>query len=56
MRDCLKKAQARYNEKTRTFLLKFNIENDKDVILKLESVSNKINYIRQLIKKDIEQG
>ena len=33
--------------------IRYNIETDKDILEMLDSVSNKADYIRQLIKKDI---
>ena len=40
-------------ENTRCINVRFNIENDNDILLMLDSVPNKADYIRQLIKKDI---
>lgn len=37
----------------RFFYLKFNRKTDEDVIRKLEHESNKTNYIRMLIRRDI---
>lgn len=32
----------------------FNIKTDRDIILKLQSVGNKQGYIKDLIRKDIQ--
>lgn len=36
------------------FCFKLNVKNDNDVIEKLDSVNNKINYVKTLVRKDIE--
>lgn len=36
--------------------IQFNKVSDKDIIDKLNEVSNRTDYIRQLIRKDIEQS
>lgn len=51
-------AKARANTKydkthTKQFKVKFNLKYDADVIEKMESVDNKQNYIRSLIRADI---
>lgn len=40
-------------ENTRCINVRYNIENDKDILEMLDSVPNKAEYIRQLIKQDI---
>ena len=46
--------QNEYNKKNiKQIILKFNIVNDKDVLEKLDDVSNKTDYVRQLIINDI---
>lgn len=42
-------------DNTKQFIIRLNILNDEDVINKLESVPNKVQYIRDLIKKDIKK-
>lgn len=46
-------AQNKYKKQTKSFLLQLNKESDREVIEKLESVPNKIDYIRKLIQADI---
>lgn len=47
-------AQRKYDrEHCRYFYLKYNIGTDKDIIDKLDSVPSKQDYIRQLIRGDI---
>lgn len=38
---------------TRCINVRFNIENDKEILEKLDSVPNKADYIRKLILNDI---
>lgn len=38
----------------RFFYLKFNRKTDEDVITKLENEQNKTNYIRKLIRRDLD--
>ena len=40
-------------EHNRMISIRYNIETDKDILEMLDSVPNKADYIRQLIKKDI---
>lgn len=40
-------------EHNRMISIRYNIENDKDILEMLDSVPNKAEYIRQLIKQDI---
>ena len=39
---------------TRCINVRFHITNDSDVLAKLDSVENKADYIRQLVRRDIE--
>lgn len=50
-------SQAKYDATNcRFFRMKFNLKTDADVINKLESVPSKQDYIRQLIRADIQKG
>ena len=40
-------------ENTRCINVRFNIEKDNDILSMLDSVPNKADYIRQLIRQDI---
>ena len=40
---------------TRFIGLKFNVRTDADIIERLEAVSNKQQYIRRLIRQDIDR-
>lgn len=54
------KAQKKYDESHKdmfkSYHLKFNKKDDAEVIFRLDTVPNKVDYIRQLIKKDIKGG
>lgn len=39
---------------TKKIMLKFNLETDKDILEKLESVGNKQGYIKELIRRDMK--
>lgn len=55
--DAQKKAVRKYDEaKTVQFKMKLNKGTDADILKKLDSVSNKQGYIKELIRADIEQS
>lgn len=43
-------------ENTKQIKFNFNVHTEADIIAKLESVDNKIEYVRNLIRKDIEEN
>lgn len=57
-REARLRAQEKYDkankDKIKSFLIKCNIESDADIIDKLMSVKSKQAYIKELIRKDIE--
>lgn len=56
-RMAIKLQQAKCQKKTMTpFMFRFHNVNDEKVIAKLKSVPNKVDYVRQLILKDINKG
>ncbi|MDD5880996.1 hypothetical protein [Stecheria intestinalis] len=50
--ETIREWQARHTTK---ITLRFNNESDRDIIEKLQSVGNKTEYIRQLIKEDMNK-
>lgn len=53
--------QSQYSMKydrsnTQRIYLKFNLKTDADILEKLDSVKNKQGYIKDLIRKDIENS
>ncbi len=48
------KAQSKYDKKhTRSVLFKFNLTNDADILMRLDEVSNRQGYIKELIRNDV---
>ena len=54
--EALVRAQKKYDGQCRQVKLKFHVEGDADVLAKLETVANKQDYIRNLIRMDIARG
>ena len=53
--DVQKRAQEKYDKKaTKGIYLKLNLTTDADILTKLDQVDNKQGYLKQLIRKDIE--
>ena len=51
------RANMKYNEKNTTQIkFSFNNKTDADVIAKLQSVPNKQGYVKELIRRDINEG
>ena len=56
MRKKKERPQDRYNrEKTVSIAIRLMKNTEADIIKKLENVSNKAGYIKNLIRKDIEK-
>ena len=59
--DAVKRAQAKYDAKYRksgvikSYHFKCHKDNDADIIKALEAQENKNGYIKELIRKDIEE-
>lgn len=50
-------AQEKYKKNTiKQISLQLNLNTDKDILQKLNEVSNKQGYIKELIRKDISEG
>ena len=55
--EAQKRANAKYDKThTKGLYLKLSLIKDKEILEKLESVPAKQKYIKELIKKDIEQS
>ena len=55
--DAQKRASAKYNkENVKRVILHFNINTDKDILDYLERKDNKTGYIKELIRKDMEES
>ena len=55
--EAQKRATAKYDAaNTRKMCFKFNLNTDKDILDKLNTVGNKQGYIKDLIRADIQHG
>ena len=54
--EAQKRAKKRYDMKTRELVLRFRLNQDGDVIQRLDEVSNKTEFIRELIRRDIREN
>ena len=52
-KDSIERSSEWSKEHMRTVSFRFNKESDKDVIERLDSVPNKTDYVRSLVRKDI---
>ena len=52
-RESQREAQKRYQKKLKTYILRFRIDQDADVIARMEEVSSKTEFIRELIRRDV---
>lgn len=51
------KAQAKYDkENTKQVILKLNLNNDADILAKLENEKNKQGYIKELVRRDMRSA
>ena len=53
--EALKKAQDKYSQKVKQVILKFNTEAEADLLEHLQKQGRIQTYIKQLIKKDMEE-
>ena len=53
--EALKKAQDKYSQKVKQVILKFNTETEADLLEHLQKQGRIQTYIKQLIKKDLEE-
>ena len=51
-KEACRRYYARMKGITRVFMFRLNKERDADVIEKLDSVPNKADYLRELVRKD----
>lgn len=54
--DAQKRAKARYDKTTKALVLRFRCGADADIIERLESVPQKTEYLRRLIRQDIQDN
>ena len=54
--DAQKRAVRKYNDtNTKSYLLRYNIKTDAEIIAQLEKVPSKMGYIRKLIRDDMQK-
>ena len=53
--EALKKAQDKYSQKVKQVILKFNTENEADLLEHLQKQDRIQTYIKALIKRDMER-
>ncbi len=52
--EAQKRAKRRYDKKTKELVLRFRLNQDGDVIQRLDEVPNKTEYVRSLVRRDIK--
>lgn len=55
-RERHKIAKAKYDAKTRQYVMRLRMGADADIIEKLDSVPSKTEFIRELIRRDIREN
>ena len=48
-----KRAKARYDRKTVQYVFRLRLDGDADVIARLKSIPNKTEYLRRLVRADV---
>lgn len=56
VRECQKRAKERWDKKTTTFFFRLRNEEDADIIERLKSVSQRTDYLRELVRKDVKRA
>lgn len=52
--DAQKRARARYDKVTKVFLFRLRRDGDADIIERFATVGNKTEYLRRLVRADID--
>lgn len=52
----LRKSQSKYLKKLKTYIIRYRIDQDADVIERLNGVENVTDYIRKLVRRDARRG
>jgi hypothetical protein len=50
------KSRRAYDDKTKQLIFRLRADKDADIIEKFESVPNKTEYLRELIRRDIREN
>jgi len=51
--DAQKRAKAKWDAKTMAFMFRLRLKEDRDVIARIKSMPNKTDYLRVLVRRDI---
>ena len=54
--DALRRAQAKYDARLKQVKIRLDPATDQDIIQKLDSVGNIVQYLKYLIRKDMKSG
>lgn len=54
--EAQKRAKKAYDKKTKELVLRFRLNQDGDVIQRLDEVPNKTEFIRELVRRDIREN
>jgi uncharacterized protein (DUF1778 family) len=54
--EAQKRAKKVYDKKTKELFLRLRLNQDRDVIQRLDEVPNKTEFIRELIRRDIREN
>lgn len=54
--EAQRRAKQRYDAKTVQYVFRLRMDGDSDVIDKLKSVPNKTDYLRSLVRQDIDSN
>lgn len=54
--EAQRRAKQRYDAKTVQYVFRLRMDGDSDVIGKLKSVPNKTDYLRKLVRQDIDSN
>ena len=52
--EAQRRAKQRYDAKTVQYVFRLRMDGDSDVIDRLKSVPNKTDYLRKLVRQDID--
>ena len=53
--EARRRTKAKYDAKTVQYIFRLRLEGDADIIAKLRSMPNKTEYLRRLVRADIEK-
>ena len=54
--EAQKAAKRRYDLKTQQYVFRLRLDGDADIIARLNSIQNKTEYLRRLVREDMRRG